>query len=453
MEDARRVDGRWVVPGAVEVFTSRGERMLTVNTGEKNAQGFQVPLSAFPDKKDLEWSDWFPRFAPGVKAPANLLNYRYRVQKVSQPIRAETIGPFEISTIAYDFFEVQHEGRTLNAANARFAVRYRGQPLIVERKTNSSRDSTERVDRFDNVALVGGRQSALVVTAGSSGGTGQCYLAVENGQQVRVERVAECGNGTNGQELTSTNATFRAAERRTSVPGRIDRVSYEDPGLYRLGNAVVDTRQPSVHHFSSDSTFSENLSVPPFGLSPDERSFVTFGSANGLPALVLLVTDFVDDRTYTLPIDPARMRYTKFEAIDPAWLDHHFEWRRGRDGVDRLTERPHFVPLPYRGELTDEGNGNRTYRLDKATEGLRGALLGFLVSEFKGVRQAADSGAYEIPVTIGGRIVNVAFSSGSAYVSVSMARESAQDSTLVATIAERFDAALATGRYDNLFVK
>ncbi len=31
MEDAHRVDGRWVVPGAVSVFTSRGKRVLVVS--------------------------------------------------------------------------------------------------------------------------------------------------------------------------------------------------------------------------------------------------------------------------------------------------------------------------------------------------------------------------------------------------------------------------------------
>jgi nicotinamide riboside kinase len=36
---------------------------------------------------------------------------------------------------------------------------------------------------------------------------------------------------------------------------------------------------------------------------------------------------------------------------------------------------------------------------------------------------------------------------------VSLDRSSTGDSTLVATIAERFDAALATGRYDRLFAK
>ncbi|HEU5219119.1 MAG TPA: hypothetical protein VFU23_10700, partial [Gemmatimonadales bacterium] len=51
MEDAHLVEGRWVVPGAVEVFTSRGTRMLSVTTGEKETQGFSLPLGAFPSRK------------------------------------------------------------------------------------------------------------------------------------------------------------------------------------------------------------------------------------------------------------------------------------------------------------------------------------------------------------------------------------------------------------------
>jgi hypothetical protein len=166
-----------------------------------------------------------------------------------------------------------------------------------------------------------------------------------------------------------------------------------------------------------------------------------------------VITDFVADRTSTLPIDPARMRYAKVESLDPAWLDHHFTWQRSRDGVDRLAERAHFAPLPYRGEVSVESNGNRTYRLEKGTEPLRAALIEFLVKEFNATRLPADSGAYEVPVSIDRRMVNVAFSSGSSYVAVSLDRSSTGDSTLVATIAERFDAALATGRYDRLFAK
>jgi hypothetical protein len=56
-------------------------------------------------------------------------------------------------------------------------------------------------------------------------------------------------------------------------------------------------------------------------------------------------------------------------------------------------------------------------------------------------------------VTIAGHTVNVAFSSDGDYVAVSTAQGGADDSALVATIAQRFDAVLATGKYDTLFGK
>ena len=77
MEDAHQVDGRWVVPGAVPVFTSRGTRMLTVNTGSKNTPGFALPLPAFPRRKNLEWSGWEPNFRPGVKVPPDLPSFPF----------------------------------------------------------------------------------------------------------------------------------------------------------------------------------------------------------------------------------------------------------------------------------------------------------------------------------------------------------------------------------------
>jgi len=452
MEDAHLVDGRWVVPGAVEVFTSRGTRMLSVNTGEKDTQGFQVPLRAFPGKKDLEWSDWLPKFRSGVSVPANLLSYRYQVRKGSQPIRTETVGPFEITTSAYGFHEEQRDQHTVFVTGASYGFRYRGEPLVIEGKTSATGDATRRFDRVDDVALVAGSRPSLLIHVDPPDGSGYCYLVSGADQRARIEFVAECGGPTKGEALTSDTALFHAAARGQPVRGRIDRVSYARPGLYRIGSAVVDTRELAVHRFTPDTTVYNIPAVRPLALSPDERSFVTFANPSGTtPQPVLLVTEFVDNRTYALPIDPARMRYPKLESLDPAWLDHHFEWQRMRGEADRLVERRHFVPLAYYGEITTESDGHRTYRLEKGTEGLRGALIEFLVKEFKAERQPADSGAYEVPVTIEGHRVMVAFSSDFGYVAVSLARGGAEDPALVTRIGERFDAALATGRYDNLF--
>ncbi|HEU5155117.1 MAG TPA: hypothetical protein VFU03_10335, partial [Gemmatimonadales bacterium] len=455
MEDAHQVDGRWVVPGAVNVFTSRGNRMLTVNTGGKNTPGFELRLPAFPRKKNLEWSGWEPDFLPGVKVPPDLVSFRYRVQKVTSPIRTESLGPFEVITIATWFHQEQLEGRTVNAANASFALRYRGQPLVIEGKTSATGDSSERFDLIDDVALLAGPRPAFLIHVDIPTGAGYCYLVAEEGERVRIDFVSSASRGTRGSVLTSDTALFRAAANWKTVNGRIDRISYSHPGLYRIGFAVVDTRALLVRHFSADSTVYDIPAVPPLGLSPDERSFVTYTylSDSQPPQPMLLVTDAVANRTYTLPIDPARMRYAKFESLDPAWLDHHFEWTRGPDGADRLVERRHFVPLPYRGELSVESDGYRTYRLEKGSEALRDALVDLLVRDFKAERQPADSGAYEVPVIVEGTKVNVAFSSEFGYVMLSTDRGSDADTTLVARLGQRVDAALATGKYDSLFVQ
>ena len=114
--------------------------------------------------------------------------------------------------------------------------------------------------------------------------------------------------------------------------------------------------------------------------------------------------------------------------------------------VDQLVERKHFVPTPYRGELSVECDGHQRFRWEKASEALRGVLLDVLVREFKAERQPADSGDFELPVTINGRTMNVAHSGDFGHVMVSTERRSTADTTLVARIGERFDAVLATGK-------
>ena len=353
-----------------------------------------------------------------------MLSYRYRVVKVSQPIRTETIGPFEVATIASGFFEVQHDehdAQRRQCANSRCA--------IAASRWSSTRRSIEQrfdgtVDHFDNVALLAGPRSAVLLATGTFRGTGQCFVVVENGDRPRVEHLTECGIETLGDRLTTDTALFHAGCQAKAGAGKNRSRELRAAGTCFTSVAAYSTRGNSSSTGSTPTrTVSNNPYLPPFGFSPDERSFVTYATtSDSPPAPLVVVTDFVANRTYTLPIDPARMRYAKLESLDPAWLNHHFVWQRGRDGVDRLIERPGFVPIPYHGELSVERGGNRTYRLDKATEALRGALIEFIVKEFCGARQPADSGAYEVPVKIGARIVNVAFSSGSDYVSVSMDR-------------------------------
>jgi hypothetical protein len=426
--------------------------MLSPDIGDTNRQGFDVPLPAFPSRKNLEWSDWLPKFRAGVKVPATLLSYRFRVVPVGTPVRTEVVGPFEVQMLPYFFSRELQGERTVNNGSAYFALRYRGQPLPIEGKTSIENDASRRFDKIDNVALLAGPRPALLVHVEDPGGSGFCYLVVDDGAQARVELVAESYNGVTGQFLTSDLAQFHADGGGRVIRDRLDRTTYARAGLYRIGQAVFDTRALTVRQYHPDSAYYDVSSVAPLGLSPDERSFVTWGSSreSDRPP-VLLVTDVVADTQFVLPVDPVRMRYSGFEVLDPAWLLHHFEWQRGHDGIDRLVERKHFVPIPFHGVLSVETTGYQSYRWEKASEPLREALLEFLEREFQAERQPADSDAYEKPVLIGGRKLNVAQSGEFGYLSVSTERESSGDSTLVARIGERFDALLATGKYDTLF--
>ena len=109
----------------------------------------------------------------------------------------------------------------------------------------------------------------------------------------------------------------------------------------------------------------------------------------------------------------------------------------------------HFTPLPYFGTLSVEG-GERNYRIEKASDSLRTALIAFLVARFKATPPLVDPGDYEYPVAIGDRIVNVAHGTGTSYLIVSM-KDRGTDSTLVPEIARQFNEALATGKYDSMF--
>lgn len=85
-KDARLENGRWIVPGEVEVFTMRGVRSLDIKLNGEEIQGFIVPLPARPGREFLEWSDWGPRPpVPQPPWPDTKPSYRFRVQKIPEP--------------------------------------------------------------------------------------------------------------------------------------------------------------------------------------------------------------------------------------------------------------------------------------------------------------------------------------------------------------------------------
>lgn len=78
---ATQADGRWVIPGSVRIFTTRGERSVMVFLNGKGS-GFVLPLARRPGHRYDQWSDWLPRGRQGAPWPDTEWSYRFRVQPV-----------------------------------------------------------------------------------------------------------------------------------------------------------------------------------------------------------------------------------------------------------------------------------------------------------------------------------------------------------------------------------
>jgi hypothetical protein len=394
----------------------------------------------------MKWTEWYPHARPGEPPLPNGFSYRYRVLRRSEPVRVETFGPFEVSTIASYFFSELYDGKSQLATMGEFTVKHRGEPVTIESQDPDSSAGTISLNRADEVAGIGGAQPALLVHFVDPPPSGTCYLLSDTAGTLNATHLPGCGSPFNAVPLTSLTERFRKSRDRLVPRGNLDRLTLAKPGLYLVYTTALDTRRFSVHKFDDNDDVSI-ANMPPLAASPDERSFARYVSSNDSPAL--LVTDVIANHNYVVPIDPARMRYKESDALNPAWVTHHFEWQRGSNGVDSLVERKNFVPIPYRGDLSL--GDFPSYELTPAGEPLRDALIEFLATEMDGERLGPEPGTYEHRMKVNGQSIRVGYATGyKKYVSVTLERGSTEKSVLEA-IAKRFDAALATGKYDAMF--
>jgi len=447
MEDAHLVDGRWVVPGAVAVWTSRGDRVLSVDPPIAGMTGFLVPLPAWPGKAQLEWSEWMPRARAGAPPLPDGFRMRFRVLPRSQPVRVQTFGPWEIATVADGFYDYNRACRpSALAAIARFLVRYRGTPVTIDWKSSDSTESA-RFDRFESIALLPGAPDALFVHAATDRDVGPLYLLMADGERMKSELVAESQPLDAGTLLTNDVAAFKRARETETVPGTIDRTTYARPGEYLFQESVLSTHPPAVHQFTPSSQATIDVNVPPLGVSPDGHRFVRFGW-NEENVRVLIVTDVTTGERAIVPVDLARMRFSKVGLLDPAWLQHYWTWTRGANGAYALEPRSGVQPLPWKGLLTPP-NQSPEYQVGPAGEAMFEAMASFLTTEMGATRTPEDQAASGWQAHLNGTVLHLFDNTSEHHVTIYL--DQGADTTVLATIAERFDAALATGKYDALF--
>jgi len=86
LDRAREEEGRWIVPAAADLFTSRGQRIVEAYLGEECLGRFFVPLPGHPGKDHEAWSGWTPHPRPGDPPwPETEPSFRFRVQTAPQP--------------------------------------------------------------------------------------------------------------------------------------------------------------------------------------------------------------------------------------------------------------------------------------------------------------------------------------------------------------------------------
>jgi len=432
---ARQEEGRWIVPGAVPIFTSRGQRLLTAAFDTDALGGFIVPLPGHPTSAQRQWSEWMPHARAGQPPLPDGFTYRFKVVKESEPVREDVVGPFRIATIARDFF--QSSNGPGYAMRAVFNVRY-GDAVVAG------------LEAANSVAVIGGPRPALLADAHEPDGTERCVLLTEEQQRPRIVSIGSCNVPLAPHPVTSDPQAFRRRSDRYRLEGWLDRTSVAAPGLYQLDSWIVDTRDLSVVPSHQAGEPSPVSNVPPLTLSPDARSFAWLGIAGSEDKPMIGVTNFRDGTNYAVPIRREVMRYNTFESLDPAWVAHHFEWQRGPAGYDVLRERATFDPLPHHGDLEiNKPGGYQSYALRPGGEPLRDTLLKLLVDKLGAERLPDSSGGYLREVRLEGHDLRLQLVDTSGYVSLSMDNG---DPAFMTRLARQLDAEFATGQYDALFV-
>lgn len=445
-EHARNEGGRWILPGALDLATERGRRLLTISLPGKKEETFEVPLPRRPGRPFLEWSDWLPRPRPDGQPPVHSMSFRYRIHKSSEALYWETVGPFEIGTVAKSCGRYRADDQFVHSVRNGYRIRHAGKDLEFEVIDEHQKLLARKVEATQ-LCVLRSPQPAVLVTLRDSYRS-NTYIVSERNGQPHLDRVDTYGDIY--REIAPD-----PAGAKVPTPSRIDmrRTYPTGDGLILISfDAIVDPLTLTHRSFKWPVKWHSPDEVHPIAFSPDRTRIVRWGYANNNEnEEVLVVLDTVGDGSHAVPIDPRRMRYVTREQIDHVWVNHHFEWVRDEKGGYQLVERKAFTPLPHAGEFKKDIQGYRTYHIHYATAEVREELGKLLEREFKAVRDTTKASDYAYSYKIGEHEVSVSYSSGKHGVVVFMAH--GVDTRVVEEIARRFDRELATGRYDEWIVR
>lgn len=269
----------------------------------------------------------------------------------------------------------------------RWSLRWQGQPLALDTRGGLFGDKPMQARSVNAVFVRGqGEAAELIVNVGDPNNTSAFHLLRQQGGALQAPLLCVSLGGDNTVRWLDAPA---GGEGRAPSWGGPQHQRLDAPGagrLLALGSRCV---------FDLGSGQALAVPAPPAGLSvlhhlgavaaaPTGRRLAYLGlqerEGEGGPQDMLAVIDLDAPRWQVLAIDRSRMRYPTREAIDAAWVAHHFEWRRGAGGAQTLAPRARFVPLPRRGHYRDSGAAE--YHLEDTLAGAKQVLQPFLVQRF-----------------------------------------------------------------------
>lgn len=103
LDEAREVDGQWIVTATVPLRTSARDKRLRAYFNKDNDAFFPLPRLAHPTAKDLEWSGWIEamwNFGNGRPDAENAFHMRYKVQVIEPPPPPEPVADQEARAVA-----------------------------------------------------------------------------------------------------------------------------------------------------------------------------------------------------------------------------------------------------------------------------------------------------------------------------------------------------------------
>lgn len=451
-DDMRREGGRVIVPGAVEVFTSRGKRLLTiigrpVDTASPTLSHI-VPLPSRPGAAEREWSEWLPGARDGAPPLTDDVRYRFRTIKRSEVLRSETVGDFTVDIMA-DGFDVQYrtgEPVVVDVA-ASFRVKHAGRGVQITPDSTDlefTRGDDERGTLLEAVSVIGGHGSALIVKAYHRQSFGHCYLLVAEGGSVRTQSIGNCGYTIAAHRFADSADTLVTAP--PLLTGVVDRHTFAAPARYLTTESLIDTRTLTLQRLARWLTQIAPAEARPLSLAPDASRFAHIVHHESGYRLAEVSLPSLD--TTIVSVDDIRVPSGRWMDIDRQWLAHYFAWEQAADGTYHLVKRPDAAPLPYAGKLSTEP-GYQEYRVRPVSVAMRDSVVALLVRDFGGSREPVAAEAFSHDVLVAGQRVYVGYDQSDACVIVFVDRDTY--TRIVAEIALRFDAELASGRLDGLF--